>query len=99
MQVSLEYAEAHLADLAIAASHGEEVEIVLADEATLRLIFDGSSATAKTDALIPRRQLLGALEGLVRLPSADEWSSMDQEIADQMNNSALFPNEDRDAAR
>ncbi len=90
MNVSLQYAQEHLADLISAADRGEEVEITRPDEPVLRLV-----TSPETDArrVGNRRSLLGCGEGLITLPTDEGWAAMDKEIEDEMLNGPIFPDE------
>ncbi len=83
MQVTLQYAQEHLADLVSAATRGEEVEIAQPDASDTRLFL-----VARVSEAPPlrksRKELLGAWEGQVQLPTDDEWRAMDDEIAAEM---------------
>ena len=91
MKVNVQYAETHLADLISAADNGEVVEIARPDKPALRLVVDNAF-----QGNIPGRQprgFLGAWEGLITLPTDEEWHAMDKEIEDEMLNGAIFPSE------
>ncbi len=92
------YAEAHLADLIAAASRGEIVEID-APIASVQLYAspktDTNGAAVSTYPLErgSRAHLAGAWEGLLVLPTDEEWATMDEEIARDMLDGPLFPAE------
>ena len=86
VQVNLQYAEEHLADLVSAVDNGQEVEISRPNRPTLKLIVSNDPAVPKSG---PR--ILGAGRGELRVPSEEEWKSMDKELERQMNDSSLFP--------
>jgi antitoxin (DNA-binding transcriptional repressor) of toxin-antitoxin stability system len=89
IQVSLQYAAEHLADLASAALRGEDVEIAQPDQPSVKLVVSGLQPNpAKTG-----RRILGAGRGEMTLPSEEEWSAMDKEIEQLFTNSRLFPDE------
>ena len=90
VQVNLQYAEEHLADLASAVDNGQEVEISRPNGPTLKLIVSNVPSARKT---APR--ILGAGRGELRVPSEEEWRSMDRELERQMNDSSLFPPDSR----
>ncbi len=85
VNVSLQYAEEHLADLISAADRGEDVEITRPEMPTLKLI-----STPATPVSTGRR-ILGAGRGEMRVPTEEDCRTMDQELAAQMNESPLFP--------
>ena len=89
MQVTLQYATEHLADLAIAADNGEEVEIARPEKPALKLVVSASVPIGAAKG--PR--ILGALQGQMVVPSEEEWRKMDEELADIMTNGPLFPPE------
>jgi antitoxin (DNA-binding transcriptional repressor) of toxin-antitoxin stability system len=86
MQVSLKYAEEHLADLMSAAYRGEEVEIAAPDQPPVRLALVVPETPAKAS-----QPLLGSGKGEIWL--ADDWDSEEtnDEIADLFENSVIFP--------
>lgn len=90
MKVSAKYAQEHFQELASAAYNGESVEIESPEKPVLRLV-----PSPIQPARIDGKRILGAGEGLIRLPSDEEWRAMDEEIADEMLNGPLFPS-DRD---
>ena len=90
MNVSLQYAQEHLADLISAADRGEEVEITRPDKPALRLVTSPETDIRKVGN---RRSLLGRGEGLITLPTDEEWAAMDKEIEDEMINGPIFPDE------
>jgi antitoxin (DNA-binding transcriptional repressor) of toxin-antitoxin stability system len=86
MKVSAQYAESHLADLILAASNGEEIEIELPEKPALLLVSKrASSAAAKQ---FSRKDLFGKWEGLVALPTDEEWAAADRELEVEMNGSS-----------
>ena len=85
MNVSLQYAESHLADLADAVDSGEPIEISRPDKPTLRLIVSAQSPVKKTG-----RRILGAGRGEMGVPSEEEWAAMDKELEHQMNDATLM---------
>jgi antitoxin (DNA-binding transcriptional repressor) of toxin-antitoxin stability system len=89
MQVSLQYAAEHLAELASAARRGEEIEIAQPDEPPIKLVVSTSPSFAAKSG----RRILGAGRGEMIVPSEAEWQAMDEELASLMNNSPLFPAE------
>jgi len=97
MQVSLEYAKEHLADLVSAAYRGEEVEIAAPDQPALRLGLAASSVpdSAWSVPERPRAELFGSLAGKIEL--ADDWDSPETNdaIADLFENGEVFPDATR----
>ncbi len=89
MQVSLEYAAQHLAELASAARRGEEVEIAQPDEPSVKLIV----STPAPFTPQPGRRILGAGRGEMVVPSEAEWQAMDEELEQLIHGSPLFPTE------
>jgi antitoxin (DNA-binding transcriptional repressor) of toxin-antitoxin stability system len=89
MNVSLKYAEEHLADLVSAADRGEEVEITRPEKPALKLVVTTTTAAAKRSG----KRVLGAGRGELRVPSEEEWRKMDEEMARIMNDGPLFPPE------
>jgi antitoxin (DNA-binding transcriptional repressor) of toxin-antitoxin stability system len=80
VNVSLQYAESHLADLADAVDKGEPIEISRPDKPTLSLIVSARPPAKETG-----RRILGAGRGEMRVPSEEEWAAMDKELERQMN--------------
>ncbi len=89
MQVTLQYAEEHFADLASAADRGEEIVITRAEKAALKLVV----SHAATPVIKTGKRILGAGRGELRVPSEEEWRRMDEEIANLINDGLLFPPE------
>jgi antitoxin (DNA-binding transcriptional repressor) of toxin-antitoxin stability system len=83
MKVSAQYAEEHFADILNAASSGEEVEIAVPDRPAL-VLAQRSAIPKSTPPGRPRRELLGAWEGLVTAPTEAEWRAIKRDLADQM---------------
>ena len=90
VNVSLQYAQEHFADLISAADRGEEVEITRPDKPALRLVTSPETAIRRTGS---RCDLLGRGEGLITIPTDEEWAAMDKEIEDEMVNGPIFPDE------
>jgi antitoxin (DNA-binding transcriptional repressor) of toxin-antitoxin stability system len=84
MKVSVQYAEQHFADLATAASLGEEVEIELPGKPVLKLVTSAPKSPARTPSGRPRSELWGAWEGLVAAPTQEEWDRVHQEFLDSI---------------
>ena len=97
MKVNVQYAETHFAELASSAARGEEVEVALPDGPTLKLVVSNPvvAPAGKADerTRVGRKRLFGAGEGLITLPTDEEWKAMDKEIEDLMLNGPLFPDE------
>jgi antitoxin (DNA-binding transcriptional repressor) of toxin-antitoxin stability system len=89
VQVSLKYAEEHLADLLSAAHRGESIEIAVPDRSPIKLVVSADDRPARR----PRRELLGAWEGLMILPSDEEWAVMDRDIEEEMLDGAVSSRE------
>ncbi len=90
MNVSLKYAEEHLADLVSAADRGEEVEITRPEKPALKLVVTTTTTAAAKHS---GKRVLGAGRGELRVPSEEEWRKMDEEMARKMNEGPLFPPE------
>ncbi len=78
MKVSVQYAQEHFADLATAASQGEDVEIACSGEVSVRLT--PVKPVVKTAPRRPRKELWGAWEGLVPAPTQEEWDAIHQQF-------------------
>ena len=91
MQVNLQYAEEHLADLGDAVDAGQEVEISRPDKPSLKLVVSSTHAPVKQTG----QRILGAGRGELRVPSWEEWQAMDKDLARQMNDSPLFPSDEQ----
>jgi antitoxin (DNA-binding transcriptional repressor) of toxin-antitoxin stability system len=89
MKVNLQYAEAHMAELAEAADRGETVEIARAGKPLLQLV---PKQVAEADRL-PRAALFNSARGKIQL--ADDWDSdeTNAEIARLFNEGPIFPSE------
>jgi len=74
MKVSAQYAEEHIADLLVAASNGEEVEIAMPQRRALKLGLAESSATSARPA---GRRVLEAGRGEMRSAGGEDWQRMD----------------------
>jgi antitoxin (DNA-binding transcriptional repressor) of toxin-antitoxin stability system len=90
MQVTLQYAAEHLAELASAARRGEEVEIAQPDEPPIKLVVSTSAPFTPK----PGRRILGAGRGEMVVPSEAEWQAMDEELEQLINGSPLYPAEE-----
>ncbi len=80
MKVSAQYAEEHFADLASAATRGEEVEIEMSGKPSLVLVQRPSAPPFKRAT--PR--VLGAGRGKIVVPGWQEWKAMDKETEREM---------------
>lgn len=91
MQVSLKYAEEHLADLVSATCRGEQIDIAAPNQPPVRLTLVVSNETVQSAPERPRAELFGSLIGKIEL--ADDWDSPEtnEEIADLFENSEIFP--------
>ena len=102
MKVSAQYAQEHFADLADAASKGEEVEIALAGKPPVSLALVAVKSAAPAPAQLnsppiwlaperPRSELFGSLKGKLEL--SEDWDSPEtnKEIEDLFENSEIFP--------
>jgi hypothetical protein len=87
MKVSAQYAEEHFADIAHTAMRGEDVDIAMPEQASLRLTLIHSNVTVPDSSKV---RPLGRLRGLMELPTDEEWATMDKEIEDLMVNSPLI---------
>ena len=91
MKVSAEYAETHFSQLLSAVYEGEEVRIASPDKPGVRLVVDEPPREPGTR--VRRKDLFGAGEGLITLPTDEEWRAVDAEIEDEMVNGPVFPPE------
>jgi antitoxin (DNA-binding transcriptional repressor) of toxin-antitoxin stability system len=91
MNVSLEFAEDHLADLVSAADSGEQVEISRPGKRSLKLVVSNAASPGTHPVTREGKRILGAGRGELRVPSEEEWKKMDEEIAREMNDGPLFP--------
>ena len=87
MQVTLEYAQEHFADLVSAVNRGEEVEIAQPQLPALKL----TGLKVTNPVLVNGKRVLGAGRGELRVPSDEEWAQMKRETADLMNNGPILP--------
>jgi antitoxin (DNA-binding transcriptional repressor) of toxin-antitoxin stability system len=91
MKVSAQYAEDHFADLLNLASSGEEVEIALPGKPNIKLVPSSPTPFQPKSG----RRILGAGRGEMVVPSEAEWQKMDQELLGLINDSPLFPVDDK----
>jgi len=90
MKVSAQYAETHFSQLLSADDNGEVVEIARLDKPAL-FPAPHPAPRKSTPSGRPRRELLYAWEGKIKLPTDEEWRAMDQEIEDEMLDGPIFP--------
>ena len=86
MEVNVHHAKTHLSKLISAAESGEEVIIARNGKPAVRMV-------PVAVATKPRREMWGAWEGKIALPTDAEWKAMDKEIEDEMVNGPIFPAE------
>jgi len=72
MKVSAQYAEEHFSDILHTAMSGEDVEIAMPEQSSVRLTLVQPNVPKGTPSGRPRRELLGAWEGLVKAPTQAE---------------------------
>jgi len=87
MEVNVHHAKTHLSKLISAVESGEEVVIARNGKPAVRLVPVAEVAKK------PRRELWGAWEGKITLPTEAEWKAMDKEIEGEMVNGPIFPGE------
>jgi len=87
MEVNVHHAKTHLSKLISAVESGEEVIIARNGKPAVKLVPVAGAATKS------RREMWGAWEGKVALPTDAEWKAMDKEIEDEMVNGPIFPAE------
>lgn len=90
MQVNLQYAQEHLAELGSAVDAGQEVEISRPDKPSLKLVVSNQHPAPKA---FDRSGMFGAGKGKIWVD--DDWDSdeVNEEIARSFNESQLFPDE------
>jgi antitoxin (DNA-binding transcriptional repressor) of toxin-antitoxin stability system len=86
MKVSAQYAQEHFADLALAASNGEEVEIEVSGQPTL--ILHQRSTPVPFKRTTPR--ILGEGIGEMVVPEWDEWKAIDRELEREVSDHPLI---------
>ena len=89
MQVSLQYAEEHFADIVTAANAGEEIEILQEEQPALRLVRTDTPHPILKDG----KRILGAGRGEFRVPGTQEWAEMDRASSAVMNDASVFPSD------
>ncbi len=87
MEVNVHQAKTQLSKLIAAAESGEEVVIARNGKPAVRMVPVAAAVRR------PRRELWGAWEGKIKLPTDAEWAAMDKEIEDEMVNGPIFPAE------
>lgn len=87
MEVNVHQAKTQLSKLISAVESGEEVIIARNGKPAVKMV-PVRGAAAKS-----RREMWGAWEGKVALPTDAEWAAMDKEIEDEMMNGPIFPAE------
>lgn len=87
MNVSLKYAEEHLADLISAADRGEDVEITRPEKPALKLVISSTSHVSVSKA---GKRILGAGRGELHVPTFEEWQAMDAELDAELNDRPLM---------
>jgi len=87
VEVNVHHAKTHLSKLIAAAESGEEVIISRNGKPAVKLVL------VATPRRRPRRELWGAWEGKITLPTDAEWKAMDKEIEEEMVNGPIFPDE------
>ena len=87
MEVNVHQAKTQLSKLIAAAESGEEVIIARNGKPAVRIVPVAVAVKR------PRRELWGAWEGKIKLPTDAEWAAMDKEIEDEMVNGPIFPAE------
>lgn len=87
--VNIHQAKTQLSKLIARAEAGEEIVIARNGVPIVRL-----EAVAANVVTRKKRSLFGAMRGEFVLPSDDEWRGMDEEIAREMLESSIFPEDD-----
>jgi prevent-host-death family protein len=87
MEVNVHQAKTQLSKLISAAESGEEVIIARNGKPAVRMV------PVRAVAAKSRREMWGAWEGRIGLPTDAEWKAMDKEIEDEMVNGPIFPAE------
>jgi prevent-host-death family protein len=87
MEVNVHQAKTQLSKLISAAESGEEVIIARNGKPAVKIV------PVRAHAAKSRREMWGAWEGRVALPTDAEWNAMDKEIEDEMVNGPIFPAE------
>jgi prevent-host-death family protein len=79
-QVNMHEAKTHLSRLVERVEGGAEIVISRAGKPAAKLV-----------PIPTGERELGVWEGKIRLPSAEEWTEMDREIAESFEESEIFP--------
>jgi prevent-host-death family protein len=87
MEVNVHQAKTQLSKLISAAESGEEVIIARNGKPAVKMV------PVRAPAAKSRREMWGAWEGKIALPTDAEWKAMDKEIEDEMVNGPIFPTE------
>jgi prevent-host-death family protein len=87
MKANVHQAKTQLSKLISAAESGEEVIIARNGKPAVRMV------PVRAVAAKSRREMWGAWEGRITLPTDAEWKAMDKEIEDEMVNGPIFPAE------
>jgi prevent-host-death family protein len=87
MEVNVHQAKTQLSKLISAAESGEEVIIARNGKPAVRMV------PVRAVAAKSRREMWGAWEGRITLPTDAEWKAMDKEIENEMVNGPIFPAE------
>lgn len=87
MEVNVHQAKTQLSKLISAAESGEEVIIARNGKPAVRIV------PVRAVAAKSRREMWGAWEGRITLPTDAEWKAMDKEIENEMVNGPIFPAE------
>jgi prevent-host-death family protein len=87
MEVNVHQAKTQLSKLISAAESGEEVIIARNGKPAVRMV------PVRAVAAKSRREMWGAWEGRIALPTDAEWKAMDKEIENEMVNGPIFPAE------
>lgn len=85
MKVSVQYAETHLSDLISAADNGEEVEITRTEKPALKLLVSAPSTPVEQTG----RRVLGAGQGQLRIPSFEEWQTIDADFTSESDTTLM----------
>ncbi len=86
MQVNVQYASEHLEELLASADHGEDIEIAREGQPLAKLIIMPTPPPTRAAG----KRILGAGEGLLRVPTDEEWRQMKDEDAHLMNDAPLM---------
>jgi prevent-host-death family protein len=84
VEVNVHHAKTHLSKLIAAAESGEEVIIARNGRPAVKLVLVARAPKR------PRREVWGAWEGKIALPTDGEWKAMKKELEDQMLDVSKF---------